>query len=46
MKVKKYRNDVHCGKIFSAFMGVWGNGKCWLTKNCFPIDHKIKALMT
>ena len=26
-------------------MGVWSDGKCWLTGNYFPIDYKIKAFM-
>lgn len=33
------------GKMFSTFTGVWRSGKCWSTRNCFLIDHKIKTLI-
>ena len=32
-------------KYFFAFMGVWSDGKCWLTRNYFPVDCKIKTFM-
>ena len=32
-------------KYFFAFMSVWSDGKCWLTRNYFPVDCKIKTFM-
>lgn len=32
-------------KILSAFMGVWGDQKCWSIKKLITIDRKIKILM-